>query len=98
YDPSLGIILAIAHYLGNFCVGFLMRFHGEEERSSYIEKRRSFLSILEEAVNRLHESRIRNGKPLGKLLGDAIISSIQTLLMIGGFIILFSVINKLLFL
>ena len=33
-------------------------------------------------------------RPIGKLLGDAIISSIQTLLMIGGFIILFSVLNK----
>lgn len=33
-------------------------------------------------------------RPIGKLLGDAIVSSIQTLLMIGGFIILFSVLNK----
>ena len=35
--------------------------------------------------------------PSANYLGDAVMSSIQTLLMIGGFIIIFSVINKLLF-
>ncbi len=42
----------------------------------------------------LHETRMQEKRPIGKLLGDAIVSSIQTLLMIGGFIILFSVLNK----
>jgi sporulation integral membrane protein YlbJ len=45
----------------------------------------------------LHRTRIYDKRPIGKLLGDAVNSSIQTLLMVGGFIILFSVINKLLF-
>lgn len=44
----------------------------------------------------MHATRIKNSKPIGKLLGDAVMSAIQTLLMIGGFIILFSVFNKLL--
>lgn len=45
----------------------------------------------------MHRTRLKENRPLGKLLGDAVVSSIQTLLMIGGFIILFSVVNKLLF-
>ena len=44
----------------------------------------------------MHETRIADKRPIGKLLGDAVISSINTLLMIGGFIILFSVVNRLL--
>ncbi|RFU71158.1 sporulation integral membrane protein YlbJ [Peribacillus saganii] len=95
YNPNLGIILASSHYLGNFCVGLLMRFHGKKEN---LEKKpkRSTLSI-KQALRELHRTRIKEKRPLGKLLGDAVLSSIQTLLMIGGFIILFSVINKLLY-
>ncbi len=49
------------------------------------------------ALSALHQTRLKDNRPIGKLLGDAVNSSIQTLLMVGGFIILFSVINKLLF-
>src|SRR5690606_18812 len=44
----------------------------------------------------MHKTRLKEERPFGKILGDAVISSIQTLLMIGGFIILFSVFNKIL--
>jgi len=44
-----------------------------------------------------HQTRMKDNRPIGKILGDAVMSSVQTLLMIGGFIILFSVVNKLLF-
>src|SRR5690606_6316458 len=60
-------------------------------------QRRSLWMIFSQALSSLHRTRLKNKKPIGKLLGDAILSSIQTLLMIGGFIILFSVINKLLY-
>jgi sporulation integral membrane protein YlbJ len=94
-NPNIGIILALSHYLGNICVGFLMRFHGSNERTDERDKRPySFKAALQE----MHDTRLRDNRPIGKLLGDAVTSSIQTLLMIGGFIILFSVLNRLLFL
>ncbi len=43
------------------------------------------------------KQEFKDNRPIGKILGDAVMSSVQTLLMIGGFIILFSVVNKLLF-
>ncbi|WP_019152905.1 sporulation integral membrane protein YlbJ [Robertmurraya massiliosenegalensis] len=89
-NPQLGIILALAHYLGNFTVGIMMRFHGKDNSIST-----SKFSI-KNAFNALHQTRINDKRPIGKLLGDAVMSSIQTLLMIGGFIILFSVLNQLL--
>ncbi|WP_141431300.1 sporulation integral membrane protein YlbJ [Bacillus sp. 03113] len=96
---TLGIILAASHYLGNFTVGLIMRFykHGEDQG---IRKERGFnkmKSSMRTAFSAMHETRIKDQRPLGKILGDAVTSSIQTLLMIGGFIILFSVINKLLY-
>ncbi|WP_456271643.1 sporulation integral membrane protein YlbJ [Bacillus sp. AK031] len=96
YDPRLGIILAFAHYLGNVCVGLAMSFYGRKQESETNTVSNKPFSI-KEALSALHRTRIKEERPIGKQLGDAVNSSIQTLLMIGGFIILFSVINKLLF-
>ncbi|MDF0725302.1 sporulation integral membrane protein YlbJ [Cytobacillus sp. S13-E01] len=96
-NPNLGIILALSHYLGNFCVGLIMRFHGPYDKKS-IKENSKVLPSLPEAFKALHHTRLNDKRPIGKLLGDAVITSIQTLLMIGGFIILFSVFNRLLLL
>jgi sporulation integral membrane protein YlbJ len=96
HNPHLGIILACAHYLGNFCVGIIMSFHGRKEEAGKYESSSKKFSI-KEAISALHHTRVSEKRPIGKQLGDAVNSSIQTLLMIGGFIILFSVVNKLLF-
>ncbi|PAE25033.1 MULTISPECIES: sporulation integral membrane protein YlbJ [Bacillaceae] len=93
-NAKLGVILALAHYLGNITVGLLMRFYGKKPQLTSHGARKPSLRA---ALSALHRTRIKDNRPIGKLLGDAVMSSIQTLLMIGGFIILFSVINKLLF-
>jgi sporulation integral membrane protein YlbJ len=97
-NATLGIVLACAHYIGNICVGLAMRFYGRNDevvhRRHPKEKKRFFIA---EAFSALHQTRIKDNRPIGKLLGDAVTSSIQTLLMIGGFIILFSVMNKMLY-
>lgn len=95
YNVQLGVILALAHYLGNISVGLIMRFYGKDEEK--LEKEKETKLSIRAAFAALHRTRIKDNRPIGKLLGDAVMSSIQTLLMIGGFIILFSVINKLLF-
>ncbi len=70
-----------------------MRFYGDNTAykiNTHTTKKRRF----QNPFLILHETRLQEKRPIGKLLGDAIVSSIQTLLMIGGFIILFSVLNK----
>jgi sporulation integral membrane protein YlbJ len=95
HNPQLGIILALSHYLGNLCVGLIMRFHGTTlEKGRKKEENNRF--SLKVAFQALHQTRIKDNRPIGMLLGDAVTSSIQTLLMIGGFIILFSVVNRVL--
>ncbi len=94
YNPHLGILLAIAHYTGNVFVGLTMRFYGDDKK-----KKTNYSTSFSfyHAFSAMHQARIKDGRPIGKLMGDSVLSSVQTLLMIGGFIILFSVINKLLF-
>lgn len=96
HNPHLGIILALSHYLGNICVGIIMRFYRWKEEKSHA-KELTKLPSIRQAFGQMHRTRIKETRPFGSLLGDAVLSSIQTLLMIGGFIILFSVVNKLLF-
>ncbi|WP_409305313.1 sporulation integral membrane protein YlbJ [Peribacillus sp. SCS-155] len=93
HNKNLGVILALSHYLSNICVGLIMRFHGKSDAK---KQKRDPVS-LKMALAEMHRTRLKEKRPIGKLLGDAVLSSIQTLLMIGGFIILFSVVNKLLF-
>ncbi|MGX1194070.1 sporulation integral membrane protein YlbJ [Metabacillus sp. SLBN-84] len=94
-NQALGLLLAAAHYSGNLAVGLTMRFHGRDSESENQDKSRKIPSI-KEAFEEMHRTRMEDQRPIGKMLGDAVLSSIQTLLMVGGFIILFSVINKLL--
>ncbi|WP_303837582.1 sporulation integral membrane protein YlbJ [Evansella sp. LMS18] len=93
HDAALGIVLAAAHYGGNIIVGLAMRFYGDSSQNRNEEKSHFSLSY---ALRLMHEERLKDERPFGKMMGDAVHSSIQTLLMIGGFIILFSVLHRIL--
>ncbi|MDQ0339196.1 sporulation integral membrane protein YlbJ [Caldalkalibacillus uzonensis] len=100
HDVRLGVIIALSHYLSAICVGLIMRFHHYHE-SKPPKKRRSFFpqnnhNILYRALQAMHRARVKDGRTIGQLMGDAVLSSIQTLLLIGGFIIMFSVIINIL--
>jgi sporulation integral membrane protein YlbJ len=94
-NPKLGVVFALSHYLGNICVGIIMRFYGKGDGEKQTNHKKKF--HLRNAFSILHQTRLKDNRPIGKLLGDAVTSSIQTLLMIGGFIIMFSVLNKMLY-
>ncbi|MFG6496270.1 sporulation integral membrane protein YlbJ [Fictibacillus sp. UD] len=93
HNAALGIVLAVSHYLGNFFVGLIMRFHGYKKDSQTNEDRYRGIG-LKNALKHMHEARLADNRPIGQLLGDAVQQSTKTLLMIGGFIILFSVLSK----
>jgi len=97
-NPELGILLALSHYASNIGVGLVMRFYGRREERKQLEEQgqNKPFSVLE-AFKIMHRTRLKDTRPFGKILGEAVNSSVHTLLMIGGFIIIFSVINKVLF-
>nr|WP_088067982.1 sporulation integral membrane protein YlbJ [Gottfriedia luciferensis] len=95
HNVNIGIVLALSHYFSNAIVGLLMRFYGRNQ-PNYSRSERIHSNRFKYAFKVLHEKRINEKRPIGKILGDAIGSSVQTLLMIGGFIIVFSVLNMLL--
>ncbi len=95
-NVKLGVIIALNHYISNFLVGLIMKHYGRNKDEKRKKETFSFHRVFNRAFARMHRTRISETRPLGELVGDAVISSIQTLLMIGGFIILFSVFTSLL--
>lgn len=87
-----GTIIALSNYLGAIAVGLIFRFYKVHEKSpSYISSR-----SMKRTIKGLIDSFKKDNKPFGLLLGSAVKNSIDTLLLIGGLIVLFSVIIKLL--
>jgi sporulation integral membrane protein YlbJ len=89
-NPALGIIIAGSVYIASFIVGLLFRFYGHDPPSR-IKHNFSF----QQAWRELKFVQKENKKPTSKMLGDAVHESISTILLVGGFIVFFSVITHL---
>lgn len=95
--PDLGAVLALAHYTASFTVGVIFKYYKKEpvaKNREIIEK--TGPGLIRRAIQALFKARREDGRPIGRLMGDAVKESMATLLMIGGFIMLFSVIVKML--
>jgi sporulation integral membrane protein YlbJ len=88
-NPALGFFLAVSHYLSAVTIGFFMRYYKNEKTS---KKSIRISSPIADMLN----YRNKDGRPVGMLLGDAVKSGVNLILMIGGFIIFFSVITNML--
>ncbi|NLY52228.1 MAG: sporulation integral membrane protein YlbJ [Firmicutes bacterium] len=94
---EIGWTIAAAHYLSVVIVGFLMRFTPEKDPPAV----RSAIpsgqgNILSRAFRTLEEARIRDGRSFGQLFGDAIRETFSSMLFIGGCIMIFSVLGRIL--
>ncbi|MDP2872698.1 MAG: sporulation integral membrane protein YlbJ [Bacillota bacterium] len=90
------MVILAAHYLSSLSVGVLLRFYRPgADRTPPIAARHG-RSMAARAWYALNDARERDGRPFGKLLGDAVRNSVNTLLLIGGFIILFAVLVQVL--
>lgn len=91
HDVSLGVTIAIAHYTASLLTGILMRFHEPRGKASPSPETTNEFFLLR-AVRAMHRARTKDGRSFGTLIGDAVMNSIHTLLMVGGLIIIFSVV------
>ena len=94
-NPQLGPVIAIAHYTANLTLGFLLRFYGRRDPETiHLPPARE--SALKRAFTEMFAVYQKDRRTLGKILSDAVRNSVQNLLNIGGFILLFAVIIQLL--
>lgn len=86
-NPALGFFLAASHYLSAVTIGFLMKYYG---RDKTISRNDSITNPIADMLN----YRRKDGRSIGVLMGDAVKDGVSLILMIGGFIIFFSVITS----
>lgn len=90
-DISLAPLILYPHYLALISLGFLLRFsHGQPEKKG-IDKRNHGSNPIKEKF------LANNYPPIGYILMNSVKNSMNSLLLIGGFIIFYSVVIKLLF-
>lgn len=94
-SPALGGLLAVAHYISSFLVGVTFKFWGVKAARKEALLRgpdeKPKQGLLIRSYREMIQARNDDGRPFGKLLGNAVTESIQTLLMICGFIVFFAV-------
>ena len=110
HSPQAGVMIAIIHYSAGLAVGLLLPIVSKRNRTEEAippkgnlkqhtvpkqnGKSRRKQSLIRRAVIAMQEARRLDGRTFGKLLGDAVLSSNQSLLLLGGFVMLFSVIDQ----
>lgn len=91
HQPQLGVLLLSAHYLANLTIGILLRFTAEPCRQSIVPRR-----LLRTAVSQLQQYQAAHRQSFGALLGQAVQKGLDSIIKIGGFVLLFSVLLSLL--
>ena len=79
-NTSIGILLLISHILSSITVGIILGLTSKKNKISTINSGKSFLQ----------NKKYCTFSNLGEILGNSIFSSIKTILMIGGFVVIFS--------
>lgn len=85
HSTTIGLLLFISHILASFIVGFLFRFWKKDIKHEHLNTNSFNMSSKHTTISNL-----------GEILASSITSSISTLLLIGGFIVLFSCILSIL--
>ena len=111
YNASIGLILLITHLLACLSTGFIFRWWGKSVLlGTLLKSRFGQTCFLEVSPKASPKTSSRNSNPignsinsstlsfcnLGEVLSKSILSSINTILMIGGFVVLFSIVISML--
>ncbi len=89
--PQLGVLLLLAHYLANFTVGILLRFTAPRGIHQIVPS-----GLLRIAVGQMLQYQAQHKQSIGAMLGQAVQKGIRSIVNIGGFVLMFSVLLQLL--
>ncbi len=96
HNPSLGPLIALNHYLANLTLGFCLRYYGRKDPETITVLKPNRGNIIKKAWREMSRVQQQENRPLGKIISEAVSSAVNNLLSIGGFIIFFAVVIKLL--
>ena len=79
-NTMIGLLLFITHLLASLSVGFVFRFWKKDSSDNNILSSNAYM----------HQKNRATFSNLGEILSESIISSIKSILVIGGFVVIFS--------
>jgi sporulation integral membrane protein YlbJ len=96
HDVSLAVVLGAAHYGSALVVGLLMRYYAAKEPASKPQEQTGDGNLLVRSFEAMHEARLRDGRPFGLMLQQAVRSGVQMVFVIGGLVVFFSTVLEML--
>lgn len=94
--PELGLLLLGIHWAAGIAAGFTLHVftpsHKTKEQAGAAALTGPNHSRLRLAIRHMERARQEDGRGFGKLLGDSVTSGVQTLMIIGGYMLIFAVI------
>lgn len=88
-NPKIATVLLFSHYLSALSCGVIMRFFKANEKNISS-------TALTNPFNELVAYRKKDKRPLGQIIVDSVKNSVNLILLVGGYIIFFSVVSKIL--
>lgn len=85
-NKEVGLLILLSHYLSNIIIGLLFR-------NMCPTKNEKYKFSFKKSINLMSEARIKNKKSLGEVISNAIINTINTLLLILGTVTLFLIVT-----
>ena len=87
-NTGIGILLFITHLLGSLSVGLVFRFWKRNKNDSIGESKK--VVIKKQNYSYVSDKKTASFSNLGEIMAESITNSISTILLIGGFVVLFS--------
>ncbi|MDQ0091693.1 sporulation integral membrane protein YlbJ [Paenibacillus anaericanus] len=97
--PGLGLLLLVVHWAAGLAAGMTLHFFTPSKQKKTTTKKlktqeqsKRASSRLKLAIRNMEEVRREDGRGFGKLLGDSVTSAVQTMMVTGGFMLIFAVV------
>lgn len=85
-NKEIGLLILLTHYISNIIIGLLFR-------NLYPSKKENIKFSFKKSIELMTEKRISNKKKIGLIISEAVINTINTLLLILGTITIFLIIT-----
>lgn len=92
-DPGLAPLVLIPHYLGVFALGFFSRLYDSRNRRFKVKNTNN---IFDE-IHNSYKNWLNTKQSIGSLISKSIRESMDTIILIGGLIVFYSVLVEILF-
>lgn len=94
YDTRIGLLLFFTHVLSCLSVGFIFRWWKSSSKYNSVKYNKNNTNLS--SSNNYINSKTASFSNLGEILSVSILNSINTIVLIGGFVVLFSVVVSIL--